>query len=724
MPPKRRSKTLEDEEQLKVSRYSTFVHGFKAFEKNIENANYDLNGILPTAIDVGRLSDALRLIVHDGSQVAIHASWFVSLHLHRCCAAGDFDITFNQSFFSAACGLVSRTTGHPGLKQPGLLVTLDAWNALGFQQPDGTGLPQIFSSIAIEMNTNFSVHLSEALPRYFHYFIKRLYNIGDIAIDRIWARVVANTVPKDQRSTEKATSKKSKNDAGEMVPVMATRTHPLVFKADCAETRFDKYKHLLHGKLLQDPDSEAISKKIAELGRELRVQVEVLGKFDGCVSLLALLYRLITLTEAHNKEAIPDNASFLVKATRGRFLLKMPLLFPQRNIGLSCMTIDTKVLRGTRCHLTAEQAAAVLLASPPPRVQKRFAGTRPRNGRLLRGDARMNKVASFKTDGTRVLASVVVAEEAFPTRGKLKKRIQPLEILPSRGMFMLEDVEAEGLLHSLDWELPVGVDPGQRALFTASNGISMPLGEYRSIQGAAKSKARQDNRALDLAKTLPSLKVASTAGFVEALLFRMRYWKKLWVHYSNKWYQRARFQQLRLSRRALQHTINRLGGTEKRRTYEDVRPKRKSPFNTATRREDVPVAFVGHAMMSGTPKGLGPVPVKKMLDEACKQFPVVIVNERRTSITCSACRVKEKMTSPVEKQLAGKCSCGKRFQPWHRHCGSCGEERLSSHREVYAEFVCKRCTRQWDRDENASLNIREVIMAYLLGEGRPDYLIS
>ena len=55
-------------------------------------------------------------------------------------------------------------------------------------------------------------------------------------------------------------------------------------------------------------------------------------------------------------------------------------------------------------------------------------------------------------------------------------------------------------------------------------------------------------------------------------------------------------------------------------------------------------------------------------------------------------------------------------------CHKCDEERGSSIREVYGEFSCKSCTQLWNRDENAAINIKRVVTAYLRSEARPAHL--
>ena len=96
--------------------------------------------------------------------------------------------------------------------------------------------------------------------------------------------------------------------------------------------------------------------------------------------------------------------------------------------------------------------------------------------------------------------------------------------------------------------------------------------------------------------------------------------------------------------------------------YESEKHVRKSSFKTIRRRADTKVAFVGHGCGVGAPRGVGPVPVKKMLDEASKQMAVLIVDEHRTSITCSSCCSREKMEKPKREQLKSRCECGARYR--------------------------------------------------------------
>ena len=156
----------------------------------------------------------------------------------------------------------------------------------------------------------------------------------------------------------------------------------------------------------------------------------------------------------------------------------------------------------------------------------------------------------------------------------------------------------------------------------------------------------------------------------------------------------------------------------------DEKRQRQAAFTVQRQHVPTSVVFVGHAMMGGSPKGLGPVPVRKMLTEAGKQMAVVMPNEHRTSITCSVCRSHEKMKKPVAVQLDSQCGCGRKFKDKEMKCKRCALMRESSKREVYSAFSCKSCKRDWDRDENASKNIKQVVEAYITGAPRPPHLVS
>ena len=235
--------------------------------------------------------------------------------------------------------------------------------------------------------------------------------------------------------------------------------------------------------------------------------------FANCKSEIDILYRLSILSAEHNAR------DALWKTGR---TLKIPLMFPCRNIGLSCMTFD-KVTLGLLGYKA--EASSILQASLPKGVLKKH-GNFPKCGRVLRSDNLRGQVKSFKTDGTRILSTVVVAEEAFQTRGKLKPRSKQLDILPNRGMFYLGDICPEAISEALDGREPVGTDPGVKSLVTCSNKMEMTLEEYRSIQGAAKSKRRQDQHQADQIAELPSLKCSSVESLLTSLRYRQRKWSE------------------------------------------------------------------------------------------------------------------------------------------------------------------------------------------------------
>lgn len=195
MPPKRKRSSEEDGVTPAMEcRYATYVQGHNAVRENLQRFTE------PT-LSIDHTMQMLQTIVVDASQAVIHASWLLSLHLHRLCANNNFSVVPNQSFCKTALSLVSQTTGTPGLQQPDLMQTYqETWLPLGFSKPSGAGLTQVFSALGTEMATNYSVHLSESLPKYFatyadtKFWIRHDSHVHDLALARIWRHVQANTI--------------------------------------------------------------------------------------------------------------------------------------------------------------------------------------------------------------------------------------------------------------------------------------------------------------------------------------------------------------------------------------------------------------------------------------------------------------------------------------------------------------------------------------------------
>ena len=84
-------------------------------------------------------------------------------------------------------------------------------------------------------------------------------------------------------------------------------------------------------------------------------------------------------------------------------------------------------------------------------------------------------------------------------------------------------------------------------------------------------------------------------------------------------------------------------------------------------------------------------------------YNVYLVDEFRTSCRCSACE--------------GECSTFRKCinpRPWRR------EEQPTIIR--HGLVMCKTCSRLWNRDTNAALNMYKVMKETIGGNGRPQYL--
>ena len=121
MPPKL---TQDELDQLKVSRYSTYVQGHNAFMSNII-ADPKLGIYM---INTHALTDDLKKKVLDVSQTAVLASWFINLHIHRLCQKGPCDLDVTQSFCKTVCTMISSTRGEIRRDDPDLQITNQLWS--------------------------------------------------------------------------------------------------------------------------------------------------------------------------------------------------------------------------------------------------------------------------------------------------------------------------------------------------------------------------------------------------------------------------------------------------------------------------------------------------------------------------------------------------------------------------------------------------------------------
>ena len=109
----------------------------------------------------------------------------------------------------------------------------------------------------------------------------------------------------------------------------------------------------------------------------------------------------------------------------------------------------------------------------------------------------------------------------------------------------------------------------------------------------------------------------------------------------------------------------------------------------------------GHRKGHEPLKGVG---FHKMIRNA--GYEVFLVNEHRTSKTCSNCK-----DGSCECEYARKCN---NPRPWKR------EEVIDRHGLI----ICQRCKTLWNRDVNASLNIHDIMKETIAGRGRPSYFLK
>jgi transposase len=112
----------------------------------------------------------------------------------------------------------------------------------------------------------------------------------------------------------------------------------------------------------------------------------------------------------------------------------------------------------------------------------------------------------------------------------------------------------------------------------------------------------------------------------------------------------------------------------------------------------------GHRKGHEPLKGIG---FHKMIRNA--GYEVFLVNEHRTSKTCSNCSNCE--NGGFECEYFRKCN---NPRPWKR------EEVIDRHGLV----ICKACRTPWNRDVNASINIHNIMKSTIAGKGRPSYFLK
>jgi len=249
----------------------------------------------------------------------------------------------------------------------------------------------------------------------------------------------------------------------------------------------------------------------------------------------------------------------------------------------------------------------------------------------------------------------------------------------------------------LEYTSFIGLDPGRTYVASTFDGTVSKDGKSKCIQVSTK-EIRQESRVTDVKKwnlrlrkqfpgyqsmlaTLPSLKTASLTAYKDRVKRTLEHALSLFEFSRVHGFRRQRFKVARYSKIALSNAAKKiLNG--------------KDPKTTV-------IGFGDWSQQNGL-KGLEPAPVKKLRKELRKQgAKVIMVNEHRTSKSCSEC-------------CKGDCENVS-------YANKKGKD-IKCHQVV--RCLNNECSTYWQRDVNGSRNIRSVLMALVKGKERPSALRS
>jgi len=362
--------------------------------------------------------------------------------------------------------------------------------------------------------------------------------------------------------------------------------------------------------------------------------------------------RLLRRIEAHNA-AVPD------AARHWRYFTLAPL----RAIARQFVAVDAQLLKAWKLP--------VALADFFP----------PRRG--------WEPCAEWKTDAVRASltyarlggASAEEEDEAHPVRaigGKPGKRRKA-----KRGNSAAVDVaavdrclvtlgEVEPDLEALDvpWE---AFDPGKHDLLVGNKGTRLSRKEWELRRGTLRARDELERRkrvhgihAHEAVLAEQHLNTADPRRFAQCLAARwtVARWTALWAFWSGRWRARQRFALKMREQRSYAHLANLVLGWERNK-----------------------VCVLGNAVFIASQRGLPPTPTLTLRRYLARSGRVVLVDEYRTSKTCSVCG-----------------------DEMHKHPGA------------WSIYHCKSCKITWSRDRNAALNIAHVYERHHAGQPRPAHL--
>lgn len=234
----------------------------------------------------------------------------------------------------------------------------------------------------------------------------------------------------------------------------------------------------------------------------------------------------------------------------------------------------------------------------------------------------------------------------------------------------------------------IGVDPGKNQLVTMIDGSHNKY-NYSSQRRAVECKFKQKNKLFKKLKTKEVAKIEEEFSKInykttllkislEIIKMKFKYQTILSEHYKNKIYRKFKFYTY----------INTQKSDDK--MVKEIKEKYK---------ENICLAYGDWSSGSNQMKNYIPtkrIGLRRMLE---KNFKVVLVDEYLTSKTCNAC--KEETYHPIK----------------HKNPRPKKEGLI----EVHTLLRCKNnnCNKYWDRDTNASLNIREIVVNHINGKERP-----
>jgi transposase len=234
----------------------------------------------------------------------------------------------------------------------------------------------------------------------------------------------------------------------------------------------------------------------------------------------------------------------------------------------------------------------------------------------------------------------------------------------------------------------IGIDPGVNNLVTTFDGkkhVAVSSASYRSdakFNEYREWELRLRESDADYAKSIQdiqSLKVSSLAAYVDAM-------KSIWKNFDflirfhvKHAFRNWRFKKKSASKKALSNIAKRI----------------------VDGRKNVLIGMGDWCQQDGFLKGKCKAPVKRITNEIRKHAKVISIDEHRTSMCCSKCRrgiVQKLRLTTLNRQTR--------------------EEKLRYCHEIVR---CRNndCSITWQRDINASRNIRSCLLRIALGLNRP-----